>query len=130
MRLDGSLVSNEDVRLRIKNLIDTELNAFGYEYATRELKKELEINKKSREKQARPAWILRPVKVASEAMYFSSIFRWAIMSKTLSRTEAYRYAERLVLRSMELRRVQSVVKSACKTSFASSSLPSILRAGK
>jgi hypothetical protein len=46
MKLDGALVPNEDVVIRIKKLIDTEFNAFGYEYATHELKKEYLINKK------------------------------------------------------------------------------------
>jgi putative transposase len=51
MKLDGSLVPNEDVIIRIKKLTDTEFNAasagrFGYEYATHELKKEYLINKK------------------------------------------------------------------------------------
>lgn len=46
MKLDGALVPNEDVVIRIKKLIDTEFNAFVYEYATHELKKEYLINKK------------------------------------------------------------------------------------
>lgn len=46
MKLDGALVPNEDVIIRIKKLIDTEFNAFGYEYAAHELKKEYLINKK------------------------------------------------------------------------------------
>jgi hypothetical protein len=36
MKLDGSLVPNEDVVIHIRKLIDTEFNAFGYEYATHE----------------------------------------------------------------------------------------------
>ncbi|KAA6438756.1 IS3 family transposase [Dyadobacter flavalbus] len=51
MKLNGSLVPNEDVVIHIRKLIDTEFNAasagrFGYEYATHELKKEYLINKK------------------------------------------------------------------------------------
>jgi len=46
MKLDDAFVPNEDVVHRIKRLIDTEFNAFGYEYAAHELKKEYVINKK------------------------------------------------------------------------------------
>ncbi|GGM90411.1 transposase [Dyadobacter beijingensis] len=46
MTVDGVSVSNEDVTARIRQLIDTEFNAFGYEYITHELKKEYIINKK------------------------------------------------------------------------------------
>lgn len=46
MKVDGALVANEDVVIHIKKLIDSEFNAFGYEYATHELKKEYVINKK------------------------------------------------------------------------------------
>ena len=46
MTIDGVLVPNEDVTLRIRQLLDTEFNAFGYEYITHELKKEYIINKK------------------------------------------------------------------------------------
>lgn len=46
MTVDGVSVSNEDVIARIRQLIDTEFNAFGYEYITHELKKEYIINKK------------------------------------------------------------------------------------
>lgn len=52
MRLDGTWVSNQDVVARIRQLLDTEFNAFGYEYMTagrprHQLKKEFIINKKN-----------------------------------------------------------------------------------
>ncbi|GAB3285522.1 hypothetical protein GCM10027347_62380 [Larkinella harenae] len=57
MRRDGTWVSNEEVVAHIRQLLDTEFNAFGYEYVTagrprHELKKQYLINKKKR---GRPA---------------------------------------------------------------------------
>ncbi|WP_229310852.1 IS3 family transposase [Larkinella arboricola] len=46
MKLDGTWVTNEEVVTRIRQLLDTEFNAFGYEYTAHELKKEYIINKK------------------------------------------------------------------------------------
>jgi putative transposase len=45
-QLDGSWVANERVVDRIRELLQGEFNAFGYEYITHELKKEYVINKK------------------------------------------------------------------------------------
>ncbi|RRA98146.1 hypothetical protein [Larkinella rosea] len=47
LRLDGTWVSNQEVVARIRLLLDTEFNAFGYEYTAHELKKEFVINKKN-----------------------------------------------------------------------------------
>jgi putative transposase len=46
LKLDGSWVANEQVVERIRQLLNEEFNAFGYEYTTHELKKEYVINKK------------------------------------------------------------------------------------
>jgi putative transposase len=46
VRRDGTWVSNEEVVTRIRQLLDTEFNGFGYEYMTHELKKQYLINKK------------------------------------------------------------------------------------
>ena len=46
MKLDGSWVGNQLVVLSIRQLLDVEFNALGYEYITYELKKEYLINKK------------------------------------------------------------------------------------
>lgn len=46
MKLDGSLVDNQLVVISIRQLLDVEFNALGYEYITYELKKEYLINKK------------------------------------------------------------------------------------
>jgi len=51
LRLDGTNVPNEQVMERIRQLLQGEFNAFGYEYTTarrpgQELKKEYVINKK------------------------------------------------------------------------------------
>ena len=35
MKLDGTFLLNEDVVLRIRQLLDTEFNIFGHEYNTR-----------------------------------------------------------------------------------------------
>lgn len=49
---DGTWVSNDEVVDRIRQLLNTEFNAFGYEYTSHELKKDYIINKKKR---GRPA---------------------------------------------------------------------------
>lgn len=46
MQLDGSWVDNQLVVSSIRQLLDGEFNALGYEYITHELKKEYIINKK------------------------------------------------------------------------------------
>ena len=46
MKLDGSWVDNQLVVSRIRQLLDVEFNALGYEYISYELKKEYFINKK------------------------------------------------------------------------------------
>lgn len=46
MKLDGSWVDNQQVVMSIRQLLDVEFNAIGYEYITYELKKEYLINKK------------------------------------------------------------------------------------
>lgn len=46
MKLDGSWVDNQVVVSSIRQLLDVEFNALGYEYITYELKKEYIINKK------------------------------------------------------------------------------------
>ncbi|GAB3052478.1 hypothetical protein [Spirosoma pulveris] len=46
MKLDGSWVDNQLVVISIRQLLDVEFNALGYEYITHELKKEYLINKK------------------------------------------------------------------------------------
>lgn len=46
MKLDGSWVDNQLVVNSIRQLLDVEFNALGYEYITYELKKEYLINKK------------------------------------------------------------------------------------
>src|SRR5690349_16014481 len=46
LKLDGTGVSNERVVERIRQLLQGEFSAFGYEYTTHELKKEYVINKK------------------------------------------------------------------------------------
>jgi putative transposase len=46
MKLDGSWVDNQQVIVSIRQLLDVEFNALGYEYITHELKKEYLINKK------------------------------------------------------------------------------------
>ncbi|WP_461137411.1 IS3 family transposase, partial [Spirosoma terrae] len=46
MKLDGSWVDNQLVVLSIRQLLDVEFNALGYEYITYELKREYLINKK------------------------------------------------------------------------------------
>ena len=46
MKLDGSLVDNQQVVNSIRHLLNVEFNALGYEYITYELKKEYIINKK------------------------------------------------------------------------------------
>jgi putative transposase len=46
MKLDGSWVDNQQVIVSIRQLLDVEFNALGYEYITYELKKEYLINKK------------------------------------------------------------------------------------
>ena len=46
MKLDGSWVDNQLVVSSIRQLLDVEFNALGYEYITHELKKEYLINKK------------------------------------------------------------------------------------
>lgn len=46
MKLDGSWVDNQLVVSRIRQLLDVEFNALGYEYITYELKKEYWINRK------------------------------------------------------------------------------------
>jgi putative transposase len=46
MRRDGTWVSNEEVVAHIRQLLDTEFNAFGYEYMTHELKMQYLIKKK------------------------------------------------------------------------------------
>lgn len=46
MELDGSWVDNQQVVLSIRQLLNVEFNALGYEYITYELKKEYLINKK------------------------------------------------------------------------------------
>ncbi|WP_255433138.1 IS3 family transposase [Spirosoma sp. KUDC1026] len=46
MKLDGSRVDNQLVVNSIRQLLDIEFNALGYEYITHELKKEYLINKK------------------------------------------------------------------------------------
>lgn len=48
MKLDGSWVDNQQVIVSIRQLLDVEFNALGYEYITHELKKEYLINKKKR----------------------------------------------------------------------------------
>ena len=47
MKLDGSWVDNQLVVSSIRQLLDVEFNALGYEYITYELKKEYLINKKN-----------------------------------------------------------------------------------
>jgi putative transposase len=47
MKLDGSWVDNQLVVSNIRQLLDVEFNALGYEYITYELKKEYLINKKN-----------------------------------------------------------------------------------
>lgn len=46
MKLDGSWVDNEQVITSIRNLLNVEFNALGYEYIAHKLKKEYVINKK------------------------------------------------------------------------------------
>ena len=46
MKLDGSWVGNQLVVSSIRQLLEVEFNALGYEYITYELKKEYLINKK------------------------------------------------------------------------------------
>jgi transposase InsO family protein len=46
MKLDGSWVDNQQVVMSIRQLLNVEFNALGYEYITYELKKEYLINKK------------------------------------------------------------------------------------
>ncbi|WP_460907663.1 DDE-type integrase/transposase/recombinase [Spirosoma areae] len=46
MKLDGSWVDNQQVIMSIRQLLNVEFNALGYEYITYELKKEYLINKK------------------------------------------------------------------------------------
>ena len=46
MKLDGSWVDNQLVVSSIRQLLDVEFNALGYEYIAHELKKEYLINKK------------------------------------------------------------------------------------
>ncbi|GAB3048609.1 hypothetical protein [Spirosoma pulveris] len=46
IRLDGSRVDNRLVVSSIRQLLNVEFNAIGYEYITYELKKEYLINKK------------------------------------------------------------------------------------
>ena len=47
MKLDGSWVENQQVVISIRQLLNAEFNALGYEYITYELKKEYLINKKN-----------------------------------------------------------------------------------
>lgn len=46
MKLDGSWVDNQQVVMSIRQLLNVEFNALGYEYITHELTKEYLINKK------------------------------------------------------------------------------------
>ncbi len=46
MKLDGSWVANQQVVSSIRQLLNVEFNALGYEYIAHELKKEYVINKK------------------------------------------------------------------------------------
>lgn len=46
LKQDGTRVSNEQVVARIRQWLDEEFNAYGYEYTTHELKSEYVINKK------------------------------------------------------------------------------------
>ena len=46
MKLDGSWVDNQQVIMSIRQLLNVEFNALGYEYITHELKKEYLIYKK------------------------------------------------------------------------------------
>ncbi len=46
MKLDGEMVDNQRVVNSIRQLLEVEFNALGYEYITYELKKEYIINKK------------------------------------------------------------------------------------